>query len=149
MPGKLLKADWAELKKKMKQKQKCGFCGVSFIKKAANQLYCGKPECRKFSKLGKEQKAERLAGAERTIPNGNPKEMAEVHQYLYKVSNGQKIVNKLASIATDVMDNMNTLKLDTYSEAVKAHCFEIMEELSRFLRDQLRKDKVIIDVKTE
>ena len=86
---------------------------------------------------------------EDSIPHDIKREIDYIHQPLYNISSKNKITTKLSKMCENIIKNANLLKLETYSEATKEYCIEMMKELSTFLQKQLNNDKKIIAVQLE
>lgn len=151
------------------EKRNCEGCGEGFIPKGKNQYgiqkFCSKKckdkfhnkyEKRKNSSVEKYNTAPNTANE---IYNTAPKktktslkqEVAEVQQFLYDIKNGNKVITQFKELAERAINTMQLIKLDTYSDSVKAVCIDIMNNLSLFLQNQLKieKDRGVIIVQAK
>lgn len=151
------------------EKRNCEECGEEFTPKGKNQYgvqkFCSKKCKDKFhNKYEKRKKssAEKYNTAPNTaneIYNAAPKktktslkqEVADVQQFLYDIKNGNKAITQFKELAEKTINTMQLIKLDTYSDSVKAVCIDIMKNLSLFLQNQLKieKDRGVIIVQAE
>lgn len=162
------------------KKRNCEFCGELFAPNQHNQIYCQKEECRKFSKKTKKEKETYLKNLKKklnftnklqpenkvakirlqpenraakiiTLERSLKQEVTDVQQFLYDIKNGNKVITQFKELAEKTINTMQLIKLDTYSDSVKAVCIDIMKNLSLFLQNQLKieKDRGVIIVQAE
>lgn len=83
---------------------------------------------------------------EDSLPYDIKKEIDYIHQPLYNISSKNKITTELSKTCENIIKNTNLLKLETYSEATKGYCIEMMEELFHFLQKQLDNKRKVVDI---
>lgn len=152
------------------EKRNCEECGEAFTPKGKNQYgiqkFCSK-KCKKkndnlkyYIKKSKATLSPTLKEAKATLKDNYIKktqkrtlkqEVADVQQFLYNIKNGDKVITQFKELAEKTINTMQLIKLDTYSDSVKAVCIDIMKNLSLFLQNQLKieKDRGVIIVQAE
>lgn len=112
----------------------CKTCKKEFKINAPNQKYCSL-ECDPWHHSPRKKKA--------TVPLNPVDATPDLKQHSYNVANGMGYIMKLGSIYKDAINNFNRLVIETHSEGTQAHAFEIINNLIRFLNEQIRGGKII------
>lgn len=123
--------------------RQCKHCGEEFQLTAPNKIYCSK-EC-KDAAYNVRKAVDKKKSTPKQRSHDHLRRKIEQRQRAHDFHNGVTTIKKIMDIGKDVIEHMDILKLEMYSQKTQDYALEMMQKIHDFLGKQLKtKGGVII-----